>query len=353
MRLLRARLTGVGPFRDVTFPFADEDGRPRRLSVVHGGGGVGKTSLLSAIALTRPGHAQAPAALATERAADDPAAAPHVECDWELGQDDLERPHPLRICSPSLVKVEDEAESFRRREQALFDRRARDGGFAFVAIPSTRFFSRQPIALNAPARTIARYDVRAPVAVDDGSRADLTRETKQALAYASIAAALAEAGGDRGRRLDLLGAAMRAAVERLVSLAGIAFLGLDAASLEPIFEAGDGRSIGFDALPTRVRHLVAFAALPVRVAWAAYPGRDPRESELVVTIDELDAYQDPALMAELPAALLEALPGAQWIVTTSSPLVAGSCDARDVIALRRLPRTRQVELYFGAEARTH
>jgi hypothetical protein len=353
MQLLRARLVGVGPFRDVTFPFVDDQGRPRRLSVVHGGGGVGKSSLLAAIAITRPGHAQAPSSLTLERADEAGDLTPRVECDWALGQDDPERPHPLRIGSPSLARIEDEKEAFRRREQALFDRQARHGGFAFLAIPSTRCFSRQPIALSAPARSVARYDVRAPASTDDGSRSDLTRETKQALAYASIAAALAEAGGDRTRRLDLLGAAMQGAVDRLVSLAAMSFRGLDAASFEPIFETADGRVLGFDALPTRVRHLVAFAALSVRVAWAAHPGRDPRDSEVVVTIDELDAYQDPAILDALPSALLEAMPGAQWILTTSSPLVAAACDARDVIALRRLPRTSQVELYLGSEARTH
>jgi predicted ATP-binding protein involved in virulence len=73
----------------------------------------------------------------------------------------------------------------------------------------------------------------------------------------------------------------------------------------------------------------------------------------VVAIDEVDAHQDPAIQAALVGALTEALPGVQWILTTTSPVVAGSCDTRDVLALRRLPRTTRVELYVGSEARTH
>lgn len=358
MQLLRARLVDVGPFEDVVFPFADEDGSPRRVTVVHGGGGVGKTSLVTAIALTRPGHALAPtgAALGGERpheAEGEAPRAPRVECDWLLGQDDPERPHPLCVHSPSTARSDDELEIFRRREQALFDRRARDGGYAFLTIPSTRWFSRQPVTLSAPARSIARYDVRAQAPLDDGSRSDLTRETKQALAYASIAHALAQAGGDRGRHLDRLGHAMMSAVDRLVSLAGLSYAGLDAASFEPTFVTSDGRSLSFDALPTRARHLVAFAALSVRVLWSAYPGRDPRESEGVIAIDEIDAHQDPAIQAGILGALGDALPAVQWIVTTTSPVVAGSSDTRDVLALRRLPRTTRVELYLGSEARTH
>ena len=41
-----------------------------------------------------------------------------------------------------------------------FDRVAKDGGFVFVAIPSTRWFGRQPITMAAPGKTVARYDVR-------------------------------------------------------------------------------------------------------------------------------------------------------------------------------------------------
>jgi hypothetical protein len=358
MQLHRVRLVDVGPFEDVVFPFADEDGSPRRVTVVHGGGGVGKTTLIAAIALTRPGHALAPSGLtgSGERppeAGGESTRSARVECDWLLGQDDPDRPHPLAVHSPTTTRSEDELEIFRRREQALFDRRARDGGYAFLTIPSTRWFSRQPVTLSAPARSVARYDVRTQAPLDDGSRSDLTRETKQALAYASIAHALADAGGDRGRNLDLLGRAMTSAVDRLVSLAGLSYVGLDAATFEPTFATSDGRSLSFDALPTRARHLVAFAALSVRVLWSAYPGRDPRQSEGVIAIDEIDAHQDPAIQATIVAALVDALPAVQWIVTTTSPVVAGSSDTRDVLALRRLPRTTRVELYLGSEARTH
>jgi predicted ATP-binding protein involved in virulence len=146
---------------------------------------------------------------------------------------------------------------------------------------------------------------------------------------------------------------MKAAVDRLVALAGYSYAGLDAPSFEPMFQAADGRSLPFDALPTRVRHLVAFAALSVRVLWAAHPGRDPRTTQGVIAIDEVDAHQDPAIQGALVSALSEALPEAQWILTTTSPVVAGSCDTRDVLALRKLPRTSRVELYLGCEARTH
>lgn len=358
MQLVSARLTAVGPFDDLELPLADEEGRPRRVAVIQGSGGVGKTTLLAALAATRPGHAVALSAGALGGVPPDPSLVrpvpPQMVCEYWLGQDDAERPHPLRVGTPGArLGQSDEEEAFRRREQALFEKRAAGGGFAFLLLPAHRFFTRQPLALSAPARTVARYDVRGATTMDEAQRADLTRETKQALAYAAIGSALSRGGGDRGRRLDLLGGAMHSAVDHLVSLAGFAYRGLDAATFEPVFIDSDDRERFFDALPTRARHLVAFAALSTRLLWAAYPGQDPRTSEGIVAIDEVDLHQDPPTQSGLVAALGRALPGVQWLLTTSSNLVTASVDARDVIALRRSLEADRIELYLGDEARTH
>ncbi len=358
MYLTSIRLVAVGPFDDLVVPFADDDGKPRRVSVIHGAGGVGKTTLLTAVAATRPGNSVVLSPGVLGGAPPDPSLSrpvvPQAVCEYWLGQDDPERPHALRVGTPGArLGASDEEEAFRRREQALFDKRAAGGGFAFLLLPAHRFFSRQALALSAPARTVARYDVRGPSVMDEAQRADLTRETKQALAYAGIGSALSRGGGDRARRLDLLGGAMHSAVDHLASLAGFAYRGLDAATFEPVFLDPDGRDRFFDALPTRARHLVAFAALGTRLLWAAYPGQDPRTAEGVIAIDEVDLHQDPATQAGLAAALGRALPGAQWILTTSSNLVAASVDTRDVVALRRSIDDDRVQIYLGDEARTH
>jgi hypothetical protein len=357
MQLVSARLARVGPFDELELPFCDEQGRPRRLSVIHGAPGVGKTMIVAAIAATRPGHAVvlSPSLLGWAPGVGGRAEVPPTaRCEWALGDDDPERPHPLVVATPGAeLGLSTEDETFRRREQSLFDRRAAAGGFAWLALPANRWFSRQPVSLSAPHRTIGRYDVRAGGAPDDATRADLCRDTKQALAYAAIASALADAGGDRGRNMGHLGRAMRTAVEELVALAGFSYVGLDAATFEPVFRGDDGRERPFDALPTRARHLVAFAALPVRLLWAAYPSEDPRQHEAVVAIDEVDLAQDAATLAGLPRALTTALPNVQWLLTTSSPAMASSVDVRDVIALRRSADPDRVELHVGETARTH
>lgn len=354
MYLLRAELHGVGPFEHLELSFADEREEPRRLVVIQGGGGVGKTSLLSAIGTSRPGYATAQQARSEQQRASESAPASWAVADWWLGQDDPERPHPLRVASPNVkLPGPEDKELTRRREQALFDRVASEGGFAFLSIAATRWFSRQPIVIAAPSRGVARYDVRQPMALDDATRSDLARETKQALAYAEIGTALVERRPLEGdTRLDALGPAMQKVVSQLVGLYGFTYEGLDAVSWEPTFRGVDGTRLPFDALPTRARHLVAFGALSVRTLWAAYPDRDPRLAEAVVLIDEVDLHQDAAVAPKLPGALRAALPAVQWILTTSSPLVASGVAPGEVLALRASSEGR-VELHAGPSATTH
>jgi len=261
------------------------------------------------------------------------------------------------------MSLGDETASLRRREQSVFDRHAKQGGYVVVAFPATRWFSRQPVSLHAPLRSIGRYDVRTTTPLDDAARFDLTRDAKQALAYAGIAAALvpssqrerAERRGRAGRWLDMrkLGVAMQDTVDTFARLGGFEYVGLDPPSFEPVFASEGGRHIGFDGLPTRVRHLVAFASVTIRTLWAAYPGQDPREVEGVVMIDEIDVHQDAAVQDRLVATLRSTLPKVQWILTSSSPTLAASCSPEEVLALRRLPENERVELFVGDTALTH
>jgi hypothetical protein len=275
-----------------------------------------------------------------------------VVADWFLGDDDPPRPHPLRVVSANakLDGERDDAALLRRREQAIFDRRAAESGFVCVAFSGARWFSRTPVMLSAPDRNILRHDARAAASFDDPTRADLARETKQVLSFAAISAALAR--GRAETRATLLDRAAREALEILLDGSGAEYLGASPERLEPIF-AFDGREVELDELPRSVRHRVAFAALTLRALAAAYPGRDPRDGEGVVLLDDLELEQDPRSQRALPSLLRRALPRVQWIITTSSPSVAVGCDANEVIALRRVPGSRRIVVHQGEAAVMH
>ncbi|MDI1450583.1 hypothetical protein [Polyangium sp. 6x1] len=362
MLLARIRLVGLGPFGDITLPFCDPDGSPRRLCVIFGGEGVGKTAVLAAIATTRPGHAVAQ--LVHARSAASPAGAlrpeprgdapPFVVADWLLGDDDPARPHPLCVASPNarLDERDDEA-LLRRREQALFDRRAGERGFVLVSLSGARWFSRTPVLLTTPERTLLRYDVRTSTSFDDASRTDIARETKQVLSFACITAALSRKSDDAPAAATRLETALFGVLGALLEEDGCAFVGVDPVRLEPLFRDADDHLIEFDDLPRSLRHLVAFGAHAVRSLAAAFPDRDPREAEGVVLIDDVEIEQPAHRLRTLVPRLRRALPRVQWILTSSSPDVALGCAPGEIIALRRLPGAAAIELHEGEDAVLH
>ncbi|WP_437275867.1 hypothetical protein WME90_32070 [Sorangium sp. So ce375] len=364
--LSRVRLAHVGPFEDLSLSLEDAAGAPRRLVVLFGGDGVGKTSILSAIASTRPGYA-----VAQPRPRGDDGAQPLVVTDWLLGTDDPARAHPLRVTSPSARLDEPEdAALLRRREQSLFERRAAEGGFVLVALSGARWFSRTSIVLTTPERSVLRYDVRAAASFDDATRTDLARETKQVLSFIPIAAALArdrsQSGpeapsnvppdarpGAQAERLGALDRALKEVLGALLEGHGVAYAGVDPLRLEPIFERADGQRVDFDDLGRSARHTVAFGALALRALASAHPSGDPRLAEGVVLIDDIEVQQPVHRQRSLAARLRAALPNVQWIVTTSSPAIALGCELSDVIALRREPSSGRVELHEGSDAVLH
>jgi hypothetical protein len=362
MRLVSIRLRNVGVFEDTTVRLAggptpdhpadadatDDDAQavvpPRPVTVLFGADGIGKTTLLTALAVTRPGHALPPSPYPRAGAGAGVVDAPSsVVAEWLLGADDPERPHPLLVASPSAVLDGETTESAgaRRREQALFDRRAQgEGGFVFVGFSGARWFSRAANMLSVPERSVLRYDVRHAASFDDPTRADLTRETKQVLAYAGIARAL---GAQRPEyvHLERFDAAVREVVDVMLAPFGFTYRGVSPLSLEPEATDADGRVVAFDALPRAARHLVAFGALALRALFAAYPlVDDPRQCEGVVAIDDVEAQQDPSMLRALGPLLRQALPNVQWILTTSSAQLAMACDPGEVVALRRTSGTR-------------
>ena len=352
MRLVSVRLRNVGVFEDTvvhladTSESADEDGEgfvalraPRPVTVLFGADGIGKTTILTTLASTRPGYSLPPSpyprTAATGIVVDAP---PFAVTEWLLGDDDPERPHPLVVASPSAMLDGEttEAAGARRREQALFDRRAQsDGGFVFVGFSGARWFSRTANLLSTPERSVLRYDVRSPVTFDDPTRADLTRETKQVLSYAAIAQALGRSRADY-IHLERFDTAVREVVDLLLEPFGFTYVGVSPTSLEPEARDGLGRVLAFDALPRPARHLVAIGALTVRALFAAYPrAEEPRDGEGVVAVDDIESQQDPALLRSLVPLLRAALPNVQWILTTSSTQLAMACSEGEVIALRR------------------
>ena len=201
-------------------------------------------------------------------------------------------------------KLGDDEGALRRREQALFDKRAQErGGYAFAAFSGARWFSRTPVMLATPERTVIRYDVRAPHSFDDASRSDLTRETKQVLSSPRSRSAL-EKDQQSERELGALDAALRDVASIALAPFHAQYDGVHPRSLEPTFSV-EGRDAIFEELPRGARHLLAIVTGAVRVLHGAYLGigaPGARASGRIL-IDDIEAQQDAALLRHFPALL--------------------------------------------------
>ncbi|MFO7566577.1 MAG: hypothetical protein R6X02_28295 [Enhygromyxa sp.] len=351
MYLERARVVGLGPFDQLELEFCDLPGEPRLLTVVHGDGGTGKTTLLSAIAATRPGNHVVQTSVWRH-----PNTKPHAICDWRLGSEDPERPHPLVVATPGFsAEADEQAEQLRRRELVHFDRAINErGGFAFVGIPGTRRYPRASLVIGDPARTVLRPDMRGAPGFQDQNGVELTRPLKLILAYAGIAAALAgDSRGESGADPRCLAAAIGEALDELLGLIGHRYRGLSPRTFEPRFETPGGEILPFDALSSQARQLVCLATIPTHQLWVANRGEDPRRCEGVVAVDDLDLNLSDSVQLELLASLRRILPKAQWIVATASPMLAHSAALGATVTLRRDPGSDRVEVYEGELSLTH
>jgi hypothetical protein len=342
MKLLAVRLLCPTTLGEIVVSFTGEDGNPRPVTLIYGGPGSGKTSVLAAIAGTRPGYA----ASLSIRPSDPPCFAC---CEWLSGMDEPDHVHVLSVFSPNAPEGFRPKDPAASREAMFFDRLARDGGFVFLSFSAVRWFSKAPLMLSTPERSILRYDVRANEPFDDASRNDLTRDVKQALAYAAIVRVLPQTDGPRHR---VLGEAMQELVNDLVQLSGYRYAELDASTLEPVFVAPNGQSLRFDAIPAALKHAVAFGALTLRALWAAYQGVTPTRAQAVVAIDELELHQDASLASAIIDVLTKHLPNVQWVITTRSTALLGCRNADEILALQPVEQ-RGVAIYGGSDARVH
>jgi hypothetical protein len=351
MYLERVRIVGLGPFEQFDVGLCDRPAEPRLLTVIHGDGGTGKTTLLSGIAATRPTNHVVQTSVWRR-----PGAKPHVICDWRLAAEDPERPHPLVVATPSVtVEADEQAEQLRRREVVHFDRLANEaGGFAFAGLPGSRRYPRASLIMGDPARTILRVDARGAPGFHDPNAVELTRPIKLILAYAGLATALAgdsrgeSAGDPRG-----LAAAINEALDELLGLVGHHYRGLSPRTFEPRFETPGGEVVPFDALATQVRQLVCLATIPVHQLWVANGGADPRHAQGVVLVDDLELNLSTKVQLDLLASLRRILPRAQWVVATASSTLAHAAAVGTAVTLRREPGSDRVEAYEGELSLTH
>ncbi len=366
MYLTSIRLRNVGSFDDVTIPFVDEDGQPRKTTVVLGDSAAGKTTLLAAIACTRPGLVIQP-----PRGRDGiPPAESFVCARYRLGDDDPARPHDLLVASPNAALEEHPTEAAaRKREQAHFDRLAAERGFCVIPLSAARWASRVAVSGATPERAISAMDHRSHATFDDASRADLAREVKQALVNAVTVAALqqfqtrarAEAARTEGSLPPVIplrgGTApfeiFRSTFQALLPDGEATYEGVDPNTFEPLFRDQSGRIVPFDDLAFGVKNRIVLGGVILRRLALSYPGKNPLECEGIALIDEIEAHLPQRRQREIVDVLRRAFPRLQLIVTTQSPLALEGRAHDEVVVLSRDFESGRIEVTAGPAAVLH
>jgi hypothetical protein len=343
MRLSRGRFLCPDVFGSIELSFEEEEGVTRPLTLLFGGPGTGKTTLLTALLHTRPGCVVS----ASARPGD---AMCYSQCLWWLGMDEPDRRGPLTLSTHNAPLEFATQTPVQRTEMAFVERLSKDGGFVFVAFSAVRWFSRSSVLLTSIAHTVRKHDIRLMDPMDDAGRHDMTREVKQALAFAELQRLVPPLPS---QKRDPFGEAMRQTVEHMCRLYRTEYLGIDPETLEPSFSTGQRPYVTFDELPTCLKHALAFCVVPLRRIWAAYPDLDPRRGQAVVVIDQVELHQDPSTAVALVDALLALFPEVQWIVTTRSSELLAARSPDEVIALRRAEPDELVTVNLGNAARVH
>lgn len=101
--------------------------------------------------------------------------------------------------------------------------------------------------------------------------------------------------------------------------------------------------IPIDYVSQGTSSLISWIGVLLRRLFEMYSDQDePRKQYALVLVDELDAHMHPQWQQQLPRRLRHLFPSAQVIATTHSPLLVPSLEPGEIFALRRDPLSHRV-----------
>jgi hypothetical protein len=124
-------------------------------------------------------------------------------------------------------------------------------------------------------------------------------------------------------------------MRRLAGSMKIEFQGIQADTWEVTVVTADG-PVPIEAVSQGTAALIGWTAVLLQRLYAMFDEADkPQEEPAIVLIDEIDAHMHPNWQKSLVSDLSELFPNVQFIATTHSPLVVGGLSSEQVVRLAR------------------
>ncbi len=117
------------------------------------------------------------------------------------------------------------------------------------------------------------------------------------------------------------------------------------ASAGRIWVMTDDGEVPIEAVSQGTQSLLGWVGVLVKRLFEVYEGEDqPLHKPAVVLIDEIDAHMHPAWQRTIARKLLRLFPNVQFIATTHSPLVVAEAERQQVFRLIRDPQTKRIKV---------
>jgi predicted ATP-binding protein involved in virulence len=315
-RLKRLTLENIGPFENLELEF-DTD-----LQVLLGDNGVGKSTILKAMAL----------ALCGEDARD--YAGRLLRFKSNRGKIILETDNKTSY----VTEIDQDEKSGETTITSNTARPLEAEGWLAIGFPPLRTTSwtppKGPEADYKPKARPVAEDLIPLISGDVDPRLDKLKQWIVTLDYSSIKSGSASPGKpDRYRRLiERVFASIVTVTEGMT----LKFGGVEAGTNRVIVMTDGDAEIPLEALSQGTISLIGWVGIVMQRLYEIYGlDEDPAKRYALILMDEIDAHMHPSWQRTLINHLREVFPRAQFIVTTHSPLVVGGLPVRQVMRFAR------------------
>lgn len=325
--LKRVTLENVGPFASLEFQLDPH------WNVLLGDNGVGKSTILKAMALAISGKDAEPyaARVVNSRAND-------ANITLETNRDSYR------------MEIRRKEKDGNVRIQTFPPSRPLDAeGWLAIAFPPLRTTTWQPVRLTTSgARIGPTTDDLIPIATGDlDPRMD---KLKEWIAGLDLAIKTEKAKGGQAIRQQALLDRLFVLIEQLTPGANIHFHEVTTDPVQVLVKTNDG-VIPIEAISQGAVSLISWVGVVLKRLYEVYgdldDGTDPTQQFAIVIVDEIDAHMHPEWQQMVIQTLTRLFPNVQFIASTHSPLIVAGLPAHQILRFARDENGRAVTIDVG------